>query len=170
MTELDGLDHSQRVETVLSTLRDILAGMGIVDVTPESVVAAPRFYDGRVLIEDTDSLNRFLGQPRTDHPVLVDCVSGISTADVAEASLFGKQLCLRHLSVHERIVGDEADDAVILDIDEWRVTVHDRHAEVVVEAEFQRPRLQVAIPIGRLFSEPKVPFADAGGVVAAFFQ
>ena len=40
----------------------VLDGMGIADVSPESVVAAPPFYDGRVLLGDPGSFSRFLGQ------------------------------------------------------------------------------------------------------------
>ena len=60
--EIEGLDHSQRLDSILTTVQDILTGMGIVDVTPDAVIAAPRFYDGRILIKDTDRLNRFIFQ------------------------------------------------------------------------------------------------------------
>ena len=62
VTEIEGLDHSQRVDSILAMVQDILTEMGIVDVTPDSVIAAPPFYDGRVLIQDTDRVNRFIFQ------------------------------------------------------------------------------------------------------------
>ncbi len=62
MREIEGLDQSQRLDSILAAVQDILTGMGIADVTPDSVVAAPRFYDGRVLIKDTDRFNRFIFQ------------------------------------------------------------------------------------------------------------
>ena len=62
VTEIEGLDHSQRVNSILATVQDVFTEMGIVDVTPDSVIAAPPFYDGRVLIKGTDKFNRFIFQ------------------------------------------------------------------------------------------------------------
>ena len=50
------------VDSLLETVERVLTRMGIADVTPDSVIAAPRFYDGPVLIKDTDTLNGFIGR------------------------------------------------------------------------------------------------------------
>ncbi len=55
-------DRSKRLEATIATVCRVLEGMGITDVSPESVVAAPPFYDGRVLLKDSDSFGRFIGQ------------------------------------------------------------------------------------------------------------
>ena len=60
MKGIEELDHAQRIDLVEAAVRDVLTDMDIVDVTPDSVIAAPRFYDGDVLIKDTDRVNRFI--------------------------------------------------------------------------------------------------------------
>jgi hypothetical protein len=52
----------ERLEATIATVCGVLEGMGIADVSPESVVAAPRFYDGRVLLEKSGSFALFNGQ------------------------------------------------------------------------------------------------------------
>ena len=75
---------------MLAAVQDILTGMGIADVTPDSVVAAPRFYDGRVLIKDTDRFNRFIFQF-----ALEARFKGYSSNDVAFLTV--RQLCELYL-------------------------------------------------------------------------
>ena len=58
----DSSDRSKSLDATIATVCRVLAGMGIADVSPESVVAAPPFYDGRVLLEDFDSFRGFIGQ------------------------------------------------------------------------------------------------------------
>jgi hypothetical protein len=50
------------LETTVATVCGVLEGMGLADVSPESVIAAPPFYDGRVLLADSGSFSRFVGQ------------------------------------------------------------------------------------------------------------
>ena len=57
--------HTNRTadeETTIAVVSRVLEGMGIPDVSPESVISAPPFYDGRVLLEDSESFSRFIGQ------------------------------------------------------------------------------------------------------------
>lgn len=62
MTDLQHLGPAQRLESVVGTAVDILTGMGIEGVTPDSVLSAPRFYDGPVLLENTDRVGAFMAQ------------------------------------------------------------------------------------------------------------
>jgi hypothetical protein len=55
------LDASQRLDSVLTTVKEILSEIGVTDVTPDSVIAATGPYDGPILIPDTDRFNRFSG-------------------------------------------------------------------------------------------------------------
>ena len=68
------------------------------------------------------------------------------------------------------IVGIEADDAVVLDVDARHAVARGRDDEAVVEADFERAGLDLAVPIGLAVAEAEVPFADDAGGVAGLLQ
>ena len=59
MEELDG---SQRLGLIFNLVRTVLDEMGIADVTLDSVVTAPAFYDGDVLVEAGGGFIRFINR------------------------------------------------------------------------------------------------------------
>ena len=79
--------------------------------------------------------DRFAGQRGADLIIVVKVMGFFGSANIVEFPLFLDDFGLRQLAVDEWIVGIEADHAVIFDIHKRWVAVHDRHAEVVVEAE-----------------------------------
>ena len=81
---------------------------------------------------------------------------------VDDAHFFVEDTRFGHLVVDEGILRIEADDAMVFYVDERRVAIDNRHAEVGVEAQFERTRFQIAVPIGRFTAEAEVPFADTG--------
>ena len=73
--------------------------------------------------------------------------------------------------VDQRIGWIEPDDTVVFDVDKRRMRVDDRDAVKVIEADFQRPRLQIPVPVRLAFAaESKMPFPDAGGGIAFAFE
>ena len=59
---------------------------------------------------------------------------------------------------------------MILDVNERWMAVDDGNAVVVIEAEFQRAGLEIAVPVRSPFTESKVPLANAGCRVTSVFH
>jgi hypothetical protein len=57
-------DDSDRpaLEDTIETVRQVLHEMEVPDVTPDSVIAAPPYYDGRVALRDSGGFRHFNGQ------------------------------------------------------------------------------------------------------------
>ena len=80
------LDDSQKVQSIFEIVESVLNEMGIVDVESDSVIAAPDFYDGPVLLEDGGAFSRFIGRFSTE----VGCL-GYAFNDVALLTV--RQFC-----------------------------------------------------------------------------
>ena len=50
-----------QLEETIATVIAILEGMEIADVSPESVIVAPPYYDGEVLLKRTAQFSLFVG-------------------------------------------------------------------------------------------------------------
>jgi hypothetical protein len=81
--------------------------------------------------------------------------------------LLGKRLRRRLAAIDQRVRRIESDDAMILYPHERWMTVHDRDAEEMVEAQLQRAGLEIGVPIrAGLAAEAKMPLAEAHRRVA----
>ena len=78
----------------------------------------------------------------------------------SELSLLRIKWRIGSSAVYEGVFGNESDNAVVFNIDEGRMAIDDRNAEVVVEAEFERSWLEIAIPVGYPFTEAQMPLPD----------
>jgi hypothetical protein len=58
----DGGDRLVALESSIATVLRVLGEMGISDVSEDAVIAAPPFYDDRVLLEGSGSFSHFTGQ------------------------------------------------------------------------------------------------------------
>ena len=73
--------------------------------------------------------------------------------------------------IDKRISRIEPDDAVVFGIDKWRMRVDDRDAVKIVKPDFERPRLELLIPVRlALVPKPEMPFPDTGGRIAFAFE
>jgi hypothetical protein len=60
---------------------------------------------------------------------------------------------------------------VIFHVHAWDAIPRGRHHEAVVEADFERARFDIAVPVRSAFAaEAQVPFADDTGFVPDLFQ
>ena len=94
-----------------------------------------------VLPTSLDPVDRLTRERRTHSFVVVQCMGRVCSTDLIHAHFFKKFSRLRLLSEDERVVSNEADDLVILDVNERWMAVDDGYAVVVIEAEFQRAGL-----------------------------
>ena len=66
----------------------------------------------------------------------------------------------------DRVVGIEADHAVVLDVDAGHAVAGGGDDEGVVEADLERAGLDLAVPVEVAGAQAEVPFADDAGAVA----
>ncbi len=58
----DNGDRIDLLDFTIATVRRILDGLDVANVTEDAVIAAPSFYDGPVLLKDRGQFNHFAGQ------------------------------------------------------------------------------------------------------------
>lgn len=142
-----------------------MRGKGVVDIGRGKIEKEGFVFVG------LNPIYRFAGQRDADLIVVVEFMGFLGAADLIDVPFFFDILGLRQRVVDKGVVFIETDHAMVFDIYERRVAIHHRPAEIVVEAEFQRSRFEVAVPIRRVFAEAEMPLADArGGITIVFHQ
>ncbi len=126
--------------------------------------------EGLVAVLLLDPLDGLVLEGRADEVVDVKFVSFFCAADAAVATFLGVDFCDGLFAGFEGVLGVVSDDVVVFHINEGRTAVHGGDAEVVIEADFEWTGFEGLVPIGFLFAEAEVPFADAGGGVALAFE
>ena len=105
-------------------------------------------------------IDRFLGKNCTDILVPVAQMSFPRSTNGSIAPFLGPFLGNGLLTKNKWILRIVIHNTMVFDINERRSAVHRRHAEVVIEPNFQRAGFQGFIPVRPALTEPQVPLPN----------
>lgn len=127
---------------------------GVVDVGRRKI------QEERFVLVCLNPIYRFASEGGADLIIVVELMGFFSAANLIDISFFLDVFGLGERIVDEGVIFIESDHAVVFDIHKRRVAVYDGHTEIIIESEFQWSGLKFAIPVGGLFAETEVPFAN----------